>query len=80
MDRKPQHYDFPLYGVLKDYDLAPLRGGKQFKRVYPHRFSAALAVPLLDLLLPVNKAAQYEHLGNFHMAEINLRLLKKEVI
>lgn len=32
---------------------------------------------LMELLLPHDKEAQYVHLGYYHMAEINRRLLKK---
>ena len=77
---KQQHLDYRLSALLKPNDVALVRVVDQGQSLRAQGLGAPLAVPLLDLLLPVNKAAQYAHLGNFHMAEINLRLLKKEVI
>ena len=77
MDRLAHHLDFG-FAVLVPYDGAlPL--GAQGKSLRAHGLGGSGAAPLLDLLLPVNKAAQYAHLGEFHMAELNARLLKKEV-
>ena len=38
-----------------------------------------LSGPFLELLTPADKAAQYVHLGYFHLAELNARLMRKEV-
>ena len=73
---KQQHLDFAPFAVSQSYDAAAV--GSQDKSPRAHGLGVRV-VPFLDLLLPVGKEAQYIHLGYAHMAEINARLLKKEV-